>query len=78
MSQITKHLVDQFVPGKEVPSCQFSVKWTKQEEQPARFMYRIKLLGAKIPFNSFLIQLHGLQPPTELRPQGCMDDNVVM
>ena len=29
--QVTKHQVDQFVPGCRVPSCQLYVKWTGQQ-----------------------------------------------
>jgi len=53
--QITKNGVDQFVPGKRVPSCQLYVKQNGQQEQSDELSYRIYLVGAKEPFNFFYI-----------------------
>ena len=65
--QISKRQVDQFVPGRLVPSCQLYVKWTGGQEQPVELLHRVELLGAKEPFNFFLIRLPSLPPP--LTPQ---------
>ena len=67
--QITKHQVDQFDPGHRghrVPSCQLSVKWTGQQEQPMELVHRVELLGAKAPFDFFFMQPPAVQPS----PQG--------
>ena len=50
-----KYEVDWFVPGKRVPSCQLYIKWNGQQEQSDELLYSIKLVGAKEPFNFFLI-----------------------
>ena len=66
--QITKCQVDQFVPGRRVPSCQLNVKRIGQQaEQSVDLVHRVELLGAKEPFNFFSIQ-PPLRPP--LSPQG--------
>ena len=65
MFQITKHQVDQFVPGRRVPSCQLRVEWTGQQEQPVELVHRVGLPGAKEPFNFFFIRI--------LPPQGCVE-----
>ena len=54
--------MDQFVPGGEVPSCQLSMKWTGEQEQPMRMVHRVELLGAKQPINSFVISPPQLVP----------------
>ena len=59
--KIKKVQVDRFVPGCRIPSCQLHVKRTGQ--QPAELMHRIKLQGAKDPYNFFLIRLPAVQPP---------------
>ena len=64
MFQITKRQVDQFVPGHPVPSCQLLVEWTGQQ-QPVELVHRVELLGAKAPYNFFVIRI----PP----PQGCAE-----
>jgi len=33
------------------------VKWTGQQEQPVELVHRVKLLGAKEPFNFFMIRI---------------------
>ena len=69
--QITKRQVDTFVPGRRVPSCQLYVRWTGQQQgQPPQLDYRVELLGAKAPFNFFLVQPPSLsvpQPPSLLQ-----------
>ena len=55
--------MDQFVPGRLVPSCQLHVKWNGQQEQSVELAYRVELLGAKEPFNYFLIH-----PPSVVSP----------
>ena len=62
--QIAKHQVDQFKPGRLVPSCQLYMKWTRQQEKPVELMHRIKLLGAKRP-KQFVILLPALHPLPE-------------
>ena len=62
--QITKRQVDQFVPGRQVPSCQLDAKWTGQQ-QPVELVHTVELLGAKAPYNFFFIRI----PP----PQGCVE-----
>ena len=64
--QIMRRQVDQFAPGQWVPSCQLSVEWTKEQENPTKLVHRVKLVGAKEPFNFFSIQSPALSPP----PQG--------
>jgi len=54
--QITKRQVDEFVPGRLVPSCQLYAKLTGQQEQSVELVHRVELLGAKEPFNFFLIR----------------------
>ena len=54
--QIMKYQVDRFLPGKRVPACQLSVKWSGQQQQSVELMYSMKLVGAKEPFNFFFIQ----------------------
>lgn len=51
--QVTKHQVDQFVPGCQVPSCQLFVKWTGQQGPPVELAHSVDLLGVKEPFNFF-------------------------
>ena len=69
-TQITKHQVDRFVPGRRVPSCQLYVKWTGQQQQPVELVHRVELLGAKEPFNFFLIR----PPSLPKLPQGMYTD----
>ena len=64
--QITKRQVDRFEPGRRVPSCQLYVKWTGHQEQPVELAHRVKLLGAKKPFNFFLIRPPSLPLPPYL------------
>ena len=61
--QITKQQVDKFVPGRQVPSCQLHVEWNGQQKQPAQLAHRVELIGARNPFNFFLISLPAVQPP---------------
>jgi len=61
-----KRQVDQFAPGHWVPSCQLSVEWTREQEQPIKLVHRVKLVMAKEPFNFFSIQSPAMSPP----PQG--------
>ena len=63
--QITKRQVNRFVPGRRVPSCQLYVKWIGQQEQPVELVHRVELIGAKEPFNFFLIR-----PSVQPSPQG--------
>ena len=64
--QITKEQVNNFVPNCEDPNyCQLNVKWIGQQEQPEELMHRVKLLGAKEPFDFFVIRL---PPDLELSP----------
>ena len=72
--QITKRQVDRFVPGRRVPSCQLYVKWTGQQEPPVELAHRVKLLGAKKPFNFFLIRPPSLPLPPPLPPLQGMHD----
>ena len=58
-----KRQVDQFAPGHWVPSCQLYVKWTRKQEQPEELVHRMKLVGAKEPFNFFSIQSPAMSPP---------------
>ena len=55
---MTKRHVDNYQPGKSIPSCQLSADLedgsTKIKVVP--FHYRIKLLGAKKPHNVFIIK----------------------
>ena len=71
--QITKRQVDTFVPGRRVPSCQLCVEWAGQQKEPLKLAHRVELLGAKEPFNFFLIRPPSLtppsQPPTPLHPK---------
>lgn len=46
-----------------VPGCVFSVKWTRPEEQPVKLLHRIKLLGAREPYNFVILVIH---PPQAL------------
>ena len=56
--QITKEQVNNFEPNCEDPNyCQLNVKWIGQQEQPEELMHRVKLLGAKEPFDFFVIRL---------------------
>ena len=69
--QITKHQVDTFLPGRRVPSCQLCVEWAGRQQEPLKLAHRVELLGAKEPFNFFLIRppslpLPPLRPPTPL------------
>ena len=74
--QITKRQVDTFLPGRRVPSCQLYLKWTGQQEPPAELAHRVELLGAKEPFNFFLIQPPSLpsppQSPTQQQLKVCV------
>ena len=63
ITQITKRQVDRFVPGRRVPSCQLYVKWAGQQQQPVELAHQVELLGAKEPFNYFLIH-----PPSVISP----------
>ena len=65
--QITKNQVNNFDPGCKQPFyCQLHVEWTKEEEQPMELLHRVNLLGARTPFNFFVIQL----PQLHLQPIG--------
>ena len=44
-----------------MPSWQFSVKWTRPEEQPVKLVHRMKLLGAKEPFNFVTLEIDPLE-----------------
>ena len=58
IQQITKHQVDHFMPGGRIPSCQFHVKWTgNQEQEHVELVHKVKLLGAMKPFDFFRVQL---------------------
>ena len=60
--QIMKYEVDWFVPWKRVPSCQLYIKWNGQQEQSDELLYSIQLVGAKEPFNFFLIHSPATTP----------------
>ena len=63
--QITKGQVDQFAPSCGVPSCHLYVKWTGKCEEPEELVHKVKLLGAKEPFNFFFIKLPPFQQPLQ-------------
>lgn len=66
--QVTKHQVDQFVPGRRVPSCQLYVKWTGQQGPPVELAHSVDPLGVKEPFNFFLIRPPSLPLSQSLPP----------
>ena len=52
--QIRKAEVDNFKPGRRIPSCQLQLIWTK-DEPPVLLACKVKLLGAKESDNFFNI-----------------------
>ena len=55
---MTKKHVDNYLPGKRIPNCQLSadLEDDSTEVKVVPFRYRIKLLGAKEPYNKFTIK----------------------
>ena len=54
-----KKKVDSFEPGKMIPSCQLSAEFLSSSRKVPSLRHHVKLLGAKEPYDSFLIK-----PPT--------------
>ena len=63
--QVTKKYVDNYQPGKWIPSCQLSadIEYDSAEIKVVPFRYRVKLLGAKEPHNTFTIK----PPPSSVK-----------
>ena len=55
LSQIIKKKVDNFQPGKMIPSCRLNVSFTLSEITEPSLRYCVKLLGAKKPYDMFKI-----------------------
>ena len=54
--QVIKRNVDSFEPGKMIPNCQLSAEFSSSAGQKVPSLkHRVKLLGAKDPFDTFLI-----------------------
>ena len=57
-SQIIKKKVDNFQPGKMIPSCQLNVTFTSSNStEVSSLKHCVKLLGAKKPYDMFNIIL---------------------
>ena len=55
--QVIKRNVDSFEPGKMIPNCQLSAEFSSSAGQKVPSLkHRVKLLGAKDPFDTFLIK----------------------
>ena len=53
---IQKKDVDKFAPHKHRPViCKLDLKWVREDRVPHRLMHRLKVSGARDPFNSFTI-----------------------
>ena len=69
--QITKEDVDRFETlEQEIPSCQVTAEWTKQDKKPSQFTYKVILEGAKAPDNYFCIVLDSIPPDTTKDTRG--------
>ena len=62
------------MPGRLGPYCQFHLKWTGQQKEPVELIHRVNLLGAKKPYDFFLILLPA-QLPTSCPLQGNIRDH---
>ena len=62
---MTKKHIDNYQPGKSIPSCQLSadLEDTSTEIKVVPFRYRVELLGARKPYNKFTIK----PPPSSIR-----------
>ena len=54
--KVMKKKVDSFEPGKMIPSCQLSAEFLSSLRKVPSLKHHIKLLGAKEPYDSFLIK----------------------
>ena len=56
---MTKKHVDNYKPGKRIPSCQLSADFESHsaEIKVVPFLYQVKLLGAKEPHNMFTFNI---------------------
>ena len=54
-----KRQVDSYEQGKLIPKCQFSAKVNiKEEDDIPPLEHRVKLIGAKFPFNTMLFNIN--------------------
>ena len=58
-AKVVKKKVDSFEPGKMIPSCQLCAEFSGSKITP--FKHHVKLLGAKKPYDSFL-----MKPPASI------------
>ena len=64
---IQKKDVDKFAPHKHCPViCQLDLKWVHEDRVPHRLMHRLKISGARDPFNSFNICVEPSSYPSTL------------
>ena len=55
--KVIKKNVDSFEPGKRIPSCQLSAEFLSSSRRKVPSLkHHVKLLGAKEPYDSFLIK----------------------
>ena len=61
--QVMKRHVDNYQPGRRIPSCQLDAQYelSSTDSKPVPLRYRVKLLGAKKPHNMFTITI---RPPS--------------
>ena len=70
--QLTKQQVDCFWKGPRIPNCQLSIKWINEKNPPVSMMYRLKLVGAKEPFNFIYLEMPVHRRGMLEKKKGCL------
>ena len=65
--QITKEQVDSWGTRNDIPHCELSAEWTKEDELPSRLKRKVILEGAKKPYDYFLIVIDTTSPGNTVR-----------
>ena len=55
--QVTKKHVDNYKPGRRIPRCQLSARFTSEIQVVTPLEHQVRLLGAKEPYDMFAIIL---------------------
>ena len=66
--QITKEHVDSCGTENEIPHCELSAEWTRQDKRPSHLKRKVILEGAKKPYDYFLIAIDTTSPGSTLTP----------
>ena len=57
--QVKKENVDSYKPGKRIPRCELFAKFKPETRPIPDLEYRVQLIGAKEPYNTFHIERGG-------------------